>query len=222
MTPLKASTIVLGVCGSIAAYKAADLTSKLVQAGANVDVIMTTPRSEFITPFTFRSLTGRPVLTDMFEPADRRRRGARRPRPPRRPRPHRPCSANTMASSPTVWRTTCCRLPCSRRRRQSSSRRRWTRRCGKQPRRRRTSRRCRRAASASWGPTSGRLASGYVGAGRLAEPETIVGAAKLAARPSMATWQAAHRRQRRRHARADRPGAVHQQPLERQDGLRAG
>jgi phosphopantothenoylcysteine decarboxylase/phosphopantothenate--cysteine ligase len=60
--------IVLGVCGSIAAYKAADVASKLVQAGAKVDVILTRAATEFITPFTFRSLTSRPVYTDMFEP----------------------------------------------------------------------------------------------------------------------------------------------------------
>jgi len=69
MTPLQGRNIVLGVTGSIAAYKAADLTSKLVQAGAVVDVILTPSAREFVTPFTFRSLTGRPVYTDMFKPA---------------------------------------------------------------------------------------------------------------------------------------------------------
>jgi phosphopantothenoylcysteine decarboxylase / phosphopantothenate---cysteine ligase len=66
---LKDRHIVLGVTGSIACYKAADLASKLVQAGARVDVVMTRAAQQFITPFTFRSLTGRPVFTDMFEPA---------------------------------------------------------------------------------------------------------------------------------------------------------
>lgn len=60
-------TIVLGVTGSIAAYKAADIASKLVQAGARVEVIMTKSATEFIAPLTFRSLTGRPVVTGMFE-----------------------------------------------------------------------------------------------------------------------------------------------------------
>ena len=69
MTPLQGRNIVLGVTGSIAAYKAADLTSKLVQAGAVVDVILTPSAREFVTPFTFRSLTGRAVYTDMFQPA---------------------------------------------------------------------------------------------------------------------------------------------------------
>lgn len=60
--------VVLGVSGSIAAFKAADLCSRLVQEGASVDVVMTDAARAFITPLTFRSLTGRPVFTNMFEP----------------------------------------------------------------------------------------------------------------------------------------------------------
>ena len=60
-------TIVLGVTGSIAAYKAAELTSKLVQAGARVSVVMTEAAIKFVTPLTFRSLTNRPVVTSMWE-----------------------------------------------------------------------------------------------------------------------------------------------------------
>lgn len=66
---LRGKHIVLGVSGSIAAYKAADLASKLVQSGCLVDVIMTPSAREFITPLTFRSLTHRPVVTDWFDPA---------------------------------------------------------------------------------------------------------------------------------------------------------
>jgi phosphopantothenoylcysteine decarboxylase/phosphopantothenate--cysteine ligase len=68
MTPLEGKNVVLCVCGSIAAYKAADLTSKLVQAGAVVDVILSQAAREFVTPFTFRSLTGRAVYGEMFSP----------------------------------------------------------------------------------------------------------------------------------------------------------
>ncbi len=60
-------TIVLGITGGIAAYKAADIASKLTQAGARVEVIMTESATRFITPLTLRSLTGRPVVTSMFE-----------------------------------------------------------------------------------------------------------------------------------------------------------
>jgi phosphopantothenoylcysteine decarboxylase/phosphopantothenate--cysteine ligase len=59
--------IVLGVTGGIAAYKAADLASKLTQEGADVDVVMTESAMEFISPITFRALTHRPVVTSMFE-----------------------------------------------------------------------------------------------------------------------------------------------------------
>jgi len=61
-------TVVLGVTGSIAAYKAVDLASKLTQAGINVDVVMTKAATEFVTPLTFRHITRRPVVIDMFAP----------------------------------------------------------------------------------------------------------------------------------------------------------
>jgi len=60
-------TIVLGITGSIAAYKAADIASKLTQAGARVEVVMTESATKFVAPLTLRSITGRPVVTDMFE-----------------------------------------------------------------------------------------------------------------------------------------------------------
>jgi phosphopantothenoylcysteine decarboxylase/phosphopantothenate--cysteine ligase len=64
---LNNKTVVLGVTGSIAVYKAADMASKLTQAGARVEVIMTESATKFITPITFRSLTRRPVVTSMWE-----------------------------------------------------------------------------------------------------------------------------------------------------------
>jgi phosphopantothenoylcysteine decarboxylase / phosphopantothenate---cysteine ligase len=60
-------TIVLGITGSIAAYKGADLASKLTQAGAKVEVILTEAAMKFVSPVTFRSVTGRPVVYNMFE-----------------------------------------------------------------------------------------------------------------------------------------------------------
>ena len=67
--PFQGKNIVLGVTGSIACYKAVDLASKLSQAGAHVDVIMTESATKFVSPITFRSITHRPVVTDMFDPA---------------------------------------------------------------------------------------------------------------------------------------------------------
>jgi phosphopantothenoylcysteine decarboxylase len=62
--------ILLGVTGGIAAYKTADLCSKLVQAGAAVSVVMTESAERFIGPTTFEALTGRPVYRDLFRPVE--------------------------------------------------------------------------------------------------------------------------------------------------------
>lgn len=63
---LMGKRILLGVTGSIACYKAVDLASKLTQAGAEVDVILTEGAQQFVTPLTFRSVTGRPSFSDMW------------------------------------------------------------------------------------------------------------------------------------------------------------
>jgi phosphopantothenoylcysteine decarboxylase/phosphopantothenate--cysteine ligase len=64
MSILSNKRITLGVTGSIAAYKAADLASKLTQAGAQVDVILTGAAEKFVSPLTFQSVTGRRAYTD--------------------------------------------------------------------------------------------------------------------------------------------------------------
>ncbi|MBO7639140.1 MAG: bifunctional phosphopantothenoylcysteine decarboxylase/phosphopantothenate--cysteine ligase CoaBC [Treponema sp.] len=64
---LKDKFIVLGVSGSIAAYKVASLASMLVKAGANVQVIMTRNATNIINPITFETLTGRKCLVDTFD-----------------------------------------------------------------------------------------------------------------------------------------------------------
>lgn len=67
---LEGREILLGVTGGIAAYKTADLASKLVQAGASVSVVMTRSAKKFIGRMTFEALTGRPVHTDLFSPRE--------------------------------------------------------------------------------------------------------------------------------------------------------
>ena len=62
--------LLLGISGGIAAYKTADLASKLVQAGHGVTVVMSQAAERFIGPTTFQALTGRPVYRDLFEPHD--------------------------------------------------------------------------------------------------------------------------------------------------------
>ena len=64
MSIFSGKRIILGVTGSIASYKAADLASKLTQAGAQVDVILTSAAEKFITPLTFQSVTGRRAYID--------------------------------------------------------------------------------------------------------------------------------------------------------------
>lgn len=62
-----AKNVVLGVTGSIAAYKAAELASQLVKSGCEVRVIMTADALRFITPLPFKTLSRHPVLTDLYD-----------------------------------------------------------------------------------------------------------------------------------------------------------
>lgn len=64
---LEGKTIVLGVTGSIAAYKAVDIANKLSRAGTKVDVVMTEEATKFVAPLSFRALTGRAAVIDMFD-----------------------------------------------------------------------------------------------------------------------------------------------------------
>lgn len=176
---LRDRNIVLGVCGSIAAYKAADLASKLVQEGAKVDVVLTAEAREFVTPFTFRSLTGRPALSDMFRPVTDQ------------PEEHialarradivviAPASANCLAKithgladdmvSLTVLATKAPLLVAP-----AMDAQMWDAVATQE-----NVETLRRRGVSFVGPESGRLASGYRGPGRLAETDTIIGAIKL-------------------------------------------
>ncbi len=176
--PLKDRVVVLGVSGSIAAYKAADLASKLVQAGATVDVILTKSAQKFVTPFTFRSLTGRPVYTDMFEPATDV--GEEHVSLARRADLViiAPATATTIARlaygladdmlSLTVLATRAPILVAP-----AMDTQMWEAAATQA-----NVATLRERGVAFVGPEAGRLASGHSGAGRLSEPLTIVGAAK--------------------------------------------
>ncbi|UOF89197.1 bifunctional phosphopantothenoylcysteine decarboxylase/phosphopantothenate--cysteine ligase CoaBC [Fodinisporobacter ferrooxydans] len=67
---MQGKTVVLGVCGGIAAYKAAEICSSLMKKGADVHVIMTKAATQFITPLTFQALSHHAVITDMFHEPD--------------------------------------------------------------------------------------------------------------------------------------------------------
>jgi phosphopantothenoylcysteine decarboxylase/phosphopantothenoylcysteine decarboxylase/phosphopantothenate--cysteine ligase len=64
---MSAPVVVVGVTGSIAAYKAADLVSKLVKRGYEVHVVMTHGAQEFVTPLTFQTLSRNAVITSVFD-----------------------------------------------------------------------------------------------------------------------------------------------------------
>jgi len=67
MPHLQTKRILLGVTGGVAAYKAAELTRLLVKAGADVRVVMTEAATHFVTPLTFQALSGKPVLTQLWD-----------------------------------------------------------------------------------------------------------------------------------------------------------
>jgi phosphopantothenoylcysteine decarboxylase / phosphopantothenate---cysteine ligase len=64
---LQGKTIVVGVTGGIAVYKAVDLVSRLRKLGADIHVIMTKSATQFVQPLTFREISGNPVVTDMWD-----------------------------------------------------------------------------------------------------------------------------------------------------------
>lgn len=70
MSNLRGKRLVLGVCGSIAAYKAVDLASQLTHAHAQVDVIMTAAAQRFVSALTFQAVTGRPVYKELWQSGD--------------------------------------------------------------------------------------------------------------------------------------------------------
>ncbi len=179
MTLLQGRTILLGVCGSVAAYKAADLASKLVQAGATLDVTMTESAQQFVAPLTFRSLTGRPVFTDMYQPvtdaAEEHIAVARRAELIL----IAPASATTIARLAhgladdflsLVYLAS--RAPILVAPAMDSQM--WSAAATQE-----NVETLKRRGVVFVGPAVGRLASGEMGAGRLVEPEQIVGAVKL-------------------------------------------
>src|SRR4051794_1924237 len=66
---MQGKRILLGVTGGIAAYKSPDLVRRLRERGAEVQVVMTKAAGEFVTPTTFQAVSGRPVRTDLWDPA---------------------------------------------------------------------------------------------------------------------------------------------------------
>jgi phosphopantothenoylcysteine decarboxylase/phosphopantothenate--cysteine ligase len=172
--PLTGRHVVLGVTGSISCYKSADLASKLRQAGATVEVVMTSSATKFVAPLTFQSLTGRDVVVDMFaaDEAEAHIEVARRADA----MVIAPATANCMANlatgqapdmvSLTALATTAPLLVAP-----ALDSQMWA-----HPATQANARTLRERGVAFVGPNEGRLATGRAGAGRLAEPAEIVGA----------------------------------------------
>lgn len=178
MNPLQGKRIVLGVSGSVAAYKAADLASKLTQAGALVDVVLSDGAERFVTPLTFASLTGRKAHASLWdsdahvlhvglgEGADLLLIA--------------PCTANTLAKLATGQADNLLTLTAL------------AARCPvlvapamdggmfEHPATQANLETLRRRGVQILGPVQGRMASGLTGLGRMLEPAEILGQARLA------------------------------------------
>lgn len=171
--------VLLGITGGIAAYKSADLCSKLVQAGAHVEVVMTDAAARFIAPLTFSALSGQPARVDMWA------------LPGGEPIPHvrmaadadlvivAPLSANTLAKlalgladnllTATLLATTCPWVLAP-----AMESHMWS-----NPATQAHVEALRARDVTFAGPGTGRLASGAEGVGRMAEPGEIIAAARL-------------------------------------------
>ena len=172
--PLDERRIVLGVTGSISAYKAADLCSKLRQAGAEVEVVMTAAATQFVTPLTFQSLTRRAVVVDMFsaEEAEAHVEVARRADAFVIAPATADCLANLAhGQTPDMVTLTALATAAPLLLAPAMDSQMW-----EHPATRANVETLRARGVTFAGPDAGRLASGRVGTGRLAEPLAIIGA----------------------------------------------
>jgi phosphopantothenoylcysteine decarboxylase/phosphopantothenate--cysteine ligase len=176
---LKNKRIVLGVTGGIAAYKAATVCSRLVQAGAVVEVVMTEAAQKFMAPLTFQALTHRPIYDDMFDI------------PPGENIPHialadgadlvliAPATANTIAKlanglADNLLTAIVLATPAPILLAPAMETDMWA-----HPATQANVAKLRAWGVMLAGPAEGRLASGALGQGRMVEPDEIVGLARL-------------------------------------------
>ena len=207
--------------GGIASYKSCQLARRLTEAGASVDVVLTRSAAEFVGPATFEALTGRPVLTSLWEPG----RALAHVRLPQDA--HliivAPATAHLIArmaqgladdvlTSLLLARTAPVLVAPAMNDEMFA-----------RPETQANLERLRTRGVAIVGPEIGALAEGpSERPGRMSEPETI-----LAHAARRASWQRKARRpagrgDRGAHARVDRPGARRHQPFQRQDGVSRG
>lgn len=181
--PFRGRTVMLGVTASIAAYKGADVCSRLVKAGASVRVLMTPSATRMVGPSTFEGLCHRPAAVDMFAPDDTWEAVLERSSAPADLYIIAPCTADALARiaagmaddfvAAAALAATCPVLLAPA---MASSM--WA-----NPRTRRNVQALQSDGAHFVGPDDGRLASGRMGPGRMAEPEAIVRAAAALLRP---------------------------------------
>ena len=183
---LVGTRIVLGVTGSIAAYKAVSLLRTLVREGATVDVAMTQSATKFVAPLTFEVLSGRPVTTDLFE-AHQEMKHLSLPEPAQAI-VVAPATANFLAKAAlgigddlltTVLLTAQCPLICA----PAMDGGMWT-----HPTVTEHVRTLRARGAVVIDPEEGPLASGRIGQGRMAEEDRILDAVRSALAPKR-DWQ---------------------------------
>lgn len=183
---LVGTRIVLGVTGSIAAYKAVSLLRTLIREGATVDVAMTQSATKFVAPLTFEVLSGRPVTTDLFE-AHQEMKHLSLPEPAQAI-VVAPATANFLAKAAlgigddlltTVLLTAQCPLICA----PAMDGGMWT-----HPTVTEHVRTLRARGAVVIDPEEGPLASGRIGQGRMAEEDRILDAVRSALAPKR-DWQ---------------------------------
>ncbi len=185
---LKDKRILLGVTGGVAAYKAVVLASRLTQAGAIVDVVLTEAATRFVTPLSFESVTRRRAYVDMFELGDNDRPGAR---PGDVSIPHlalargadlviiAPATANTLAKlahgvADNLLTAAVLAAPAPLLIAPAMESHMW-----EHPATQANLAMLQARGVTQIGPATGHLASGATGVGRMSEPEEIIAAARL-------------------------------------------
>ena len=221
--------VTVGVSGGIAAYKAAELVRALQRQAVEVHVVMTAAAQKFVQPLTFAALTGHKVITSLWDEWDTSDAAAEQNGIDHIAEAQwadalvvAPATANILAKfahgiaddflSTLYLATTAPVLVAP-----AMNVNMWN-----HPATQANLEILRQRGVRIVEPGTGELACGMVGAGRMAEPEAIAAAVLGDAGTAQRSGRRSGAGDRGRHARGARPGALHRQPLQRQDGLRAG
>ena len=236
---LEGRLIGLGVCGSIAAYKAVELVRLLRAEGADVVVMLTPSAATFVGPLTFQALSRHAVETDVLGLLPDQRIGHIVVADTADAIVVAPATARWLGAMANGIANDAVTATCLATRRRSCSRRRWTATCGRTARRATTSSGCSATSATGWcrrrraarlgpggrrpprGAAADRRRGGRGHRRRAGPPAGRRGAAAARRRaPRARPRRPARRRERRRHGGADRPRPVHRQPQHRADGRR--